>query len=433
MSRPLTVLFTNNTLAHRAGSELYVRDVALGLLDRGHTPIAYSSHLGEVAEELRRATVPVVQDLALLGRAPDLIHGQHHVETMTALLHFPGVPAVSFCHGWLPWEEMPPRFPRIFRYVAVDHTCRDRLVCEQGIPEERVRLLFNFVDLKRFSPRPPLPPRPQRALVFSNYAAESNYLPIVRQACARAGLTLDVIGLGVGTTCPRPEEMLGSYDIVFAKAKAALEALAVGCAVILCDWAGMGPMVTRTDLDRLRPLNFGIRSMPRPVTEEALLGEIARYDPVEAALVTQHIRATAGRDAALDQLLGIYDEVLEAARRAPAFDRDAEYPAAAAYLRSVSPALQRTCIEPLQRECHRLAAEIARLYHLEESHHRLLEERGQLQAEIAALQHTLSEAGRVSTLAHHLARECKHWCQRQVSRARRRAFGLRTLLRGPAQ
>src|SRR2546430_4332475 len=33
----------------------------------------------------------------------------------------------SFCHGWLPWEETPPHFPRILRYVAVDHTCRDRL------------------------------------------------------------------------------------------------------------------------------------------------------------------------------------------------------------------------------------------------------------------------------------------------------------------
>jgi len=36
--------------------------VALGLLARGHEPIACSRQLGEVAAELRRATVPVVDD-----------------------------------------------------------------------------------------------------------------------------------------------------------------------------------------------------------------------------------------------------------------------------------------------------------------------------------------------------------------------------------
>lgn len=42
----LRILITNNTLANRAGSELYVRDLATALLDGGHTPIAYSTILG---------------------------------------------------------------------------------------------------------------------------------------------------------------------------------------------------------------------------------------------------------------------------------------------------------------------------------------------------------------------------------------------------
>ncbi|MCA1594536.1 MAG: glycosyltransferase, partial [Acidobacteria bacterium] len=139
----LRILLTNNSLAHRAGTELYLRDLAVNLLKRGHTPIAYSANLGEMAQELRRATVPVIDDLRQLSTPPDIIHGQHHVETMTALLHFNDVPAVYFCHGWMPWEEAPPRFPRILRYVAVDDTCRDRLVCEHGIPEETTRVVLN--------------------------------------------------------------------------------------------------------------------------------------------------------------------------------------------------------------------------------------------------------------------------------------------------
>src|SRR5438132_12739991 len=99
---------------------------------------------------------------------------------MMALLRFPAVPAVYFCHGWAPWVEAPPHFPRIRRYVAVDQTCRDRLVCEHAIPEDRVRVLLNFVDLQRFKPRRPLPARPTRALFFSNYAREDTHLTAVR-------------------------------------------------------------------------------------------------------------------------------------------------------------------------------------------------------------------------------------------------------------
>src|SRR5262245_4971219 len=219
MSSGLRVLITNNTLNARAGTELYVRDIATALIERGHTPIAYSTHLGQVAEELRAATVPVIDDLRTLAAPPDIIHGHHHLDTMTALLSFPGVPAIYFCHGWLPWEEAPPRFPRILRYLAVDHTCRDRLVYEHGIAESDVAVLLNFVDTERFKPRGPLPESPKRALVFSNNANDWTYLKQVRQACERSAITLDVVGLSSGNPTKNPESILTDYDLVFAKAR----------------------------------------------------------------------------------------------------------------------------------------------------------------------------------------------------------------------
>src|SRR5205809_375952 len=54
----LRILITNNSLAMRAGSELYVRDLATALLARGLTPIAYSTELGDVARELRAPRPP---------------------------------------------------------------------------------------------------------------------------------------------------------------------------------------------------------------------------------------------------------------------------------------------------------------------------------------------------------------------------------------
>jgi hypothetical protein len=294
-----------------------------------------------VAEEIRAATVPVVSSLDGLP-PPDVIHGQHHLDTMVALLHFPGVPAIYVCHGWLPWEELPPRFPRILRYVAVDHTCRDRLVFERGIAEDRVRLLFNWVDLERFRPRCPLPKRPKRALVFSNYATEESPLRAVRKACARAGIVVDVLGSGVDEACAKPEAVLGNYDIVFSKGRAALEALAVGSAVILCDAMGAGPMVTMGNVDRLRPLNFGIRALCNPVNADLLAREIACYNPLDAFEVSKHIRASAGRESALDELVSVYQEVTDEHHRGLEDDLIAEERAAAAYLCELLPRLKQS-------------------------------------------------------------------------------------------
>jgi len=331
----LRILITNHGLKERAGSELYVRELALWLLRNGHSPIVYSSKLGEVASEIRQATVPVVDDLADLAVQPDLIHGQHHVETMTALLHFPHTPAVFFCHGWLPWEETPPHFPRILRYVAVDDTCRDRLVCEHGIEEEVVRVILNFVDLKRFVPRGELSAKPRRALVFSNSASETTYVANVREACRRAGISLDVVGSKAGRTSERPEKILGQYDIVFAKARCALEALAVGTAVVLCDQAGVGPMVTTTELERLRRLNFGIRTLQESVDSDTLEKEIARYDATDAMEVSRRVRRACGSEEALSEIVALYKEVIADYKQRPMPDLEAESRAAAAYLRQL--------------------------------------------------------------------------------------------------
>lgn len=329
----LTVLIANATLATLTGTETYVRDLALGLLRKGHNPIVYSPELGHIAKELRRATIPVTDDLTFVGTAPDIVHGNHNTELITALLHFPGTPAVFFCHSWTDWISSPPSHPRIVTYLAVDDTCRDRLVLENGIPAERVRVRLHGVDLDRFEPRAPLPKRPARALVFSNNANQWTHLNAIREACKRAGIELDVVGSGVNASNANPELLLADYDLVFAKARCALEALAVGTAVILCDAAGSGPLVTSGDLERLQRLNFGIRTLTEKVDPDLLLDQIARYDPVDAAEVSRRIRTTSDLDGVVDDAIALYYEVIEEFRARPTPDPREENLAAAEFLR----------------------------------------------------------------------------------------------------
>jgi len=328
----IRVLITNHTLASRSGTETYVRDLALGLLRRNHQPVVYSPELGPIARELRHATVPVVDRIDQLGSRPDIIHGNDGPGLISALLHFPGVPAAFFCHSWSERPSQPPLFPRILRYVAVDELCRDRVTAENGVPDDRVRVLLNAVDLERFQPRPPLPERPRRALMYRATPTERSYVATLEAACRRAGVELDV-GRGGEAT---PELLLRNYDLVFAKARCALEALAVGTAVVLCDVVGSGPMVTAQELNDLRRLNLGRRTLRAPVDADLLSEQIARYDPHDAAVVSSRIRETASRDALVDEILDLYREIadeysggtdgdllpLEEARAAAAYIRD---------------------------------------------------------------------------------------------------------------
>ena len=52
---------------------------------------------------------------------------------MLALLRFADVPAIYVCHDWCRQNDFAPRFPRILRFDAIDDTCCDRLICEDGI------------------------------------------------------------------------------------------------------------------------------------------------------------------------------------------------------------------------------------------------------------------------------------------------------------
>jgi len=385
--RPLRVLVTNNTLDQRAGSELYARDIALALVRLGHLPVVYSPVLGPVAEELERETIPVIDDLDRLGAPPDIIHGHHHHETMTAGLRFPDRPMIYVCHGWLPWEERPPLFPTIRRYVAVDDLCRERLLTTAGIDEATVTTIYNFADADRFRARPPLPERPKSALVFSNYAAGMN--EEIRAACHAAGIEkVDLVGNAAGNPTALPEELLQRYDIVFAKGRSAIEALVCGCAVVVADYSRFAGLVTLQNLDELRRLNFGVRTLQHPITDAALRPVLERYDAADAAAVSAKMRTEATLNGAVERYVSLYRDVLDGwdpASDAPSAEEATRY--AARYLRWLSPTIKDRW--RVQQHARRMESEVEALRATgERSSARL----GAIEDENAALAREIEEA-----------------------------------------
>jgi hypothetical protein len=304
--RALRVLLTNIILTGRTGTEIVTRDLAIGLLRRGHRPMVYAPEArGGLVDELRAASIPVVDDIAAIAVPPDIIHGHHNAPLATAIARFPDAPAIFVCNDFTAWHDAPPHLPSIRRYVAIDETNADRLTVESGIAPERVAIHLNAVDLRRFpaSDRR-LPDKPLRALAFVKHTA---HLHALIAACDARGIALDIAGTAAGTRIDAPEKVLPHYDLVFTSALSALEAMACGCAVIACDARGVAGFVTPERFARWRRLNFGLRSFARPVTASVLVEEVDLYDPSAASAVAAIVRETAGMDELVDRYVALYE------------------------------------------------------------------------------------------------------------------------------
>jgi hypothetical protein len=306
----VNILITNHGLDARAGTELYVRDLALGLKATGHTPVCFAPVLGTVADEISAAGIEVTDTLDGLA-APDILHCHHHHTTALACLALPETPALFVCHGVLPWQEAPlARFSNIRRWAAVSEACRRKLL-DAGVPDDRIVLRLNGFDAARFTFGAPAvndADRRAQALLFSNIAQPVDLLPF-RAACAAHGMRLDHAGRA-GKTITTPERELPRYGLVFAKGRAAIEAMASGCAVILADYGKTGPLVTTANFDALRRENFGIAVITDPPDEAALREAITRIDWDDAAKVSARIRAEAPFANTVAEYLADYEDIL---------------------------------------------------------------------------------------------------------------------------
>lgn len=386
--RPLTILLVVAHLAHRSGLSLYVQNLATELHRRGHRPIVYSSRNGAVAAQLRNSTIPVLDQLDAMGVAPDVIHGNNYSETLLALLHFPSSPAVFTCHGWASAKNRPPSHPRIRRFVPVDQTCRDRLLYEHAVPPELIEVQYNFVDMARFAPRPPLPTRPSRAFVFGT-KLKPEHLQLITEECERRGVTLHVLG---SESIDNPEIILRDYDLVFARGRCALESMAVGAALIVCGREGMGPMATTQNFDELRSLNFGMRALRAPVTREDVVRVVETYDAADAMAVSRRLRAQASLDGAVTEMLATYTAVIDE-HRATVYDRREEDLAIARFVAEVEAQAQRD--RERTREVRNRLAEVKAQAHRDREQWRskleqLQARHGRLKSKLKKTQHELA-------------------------------------------
>ncbi|MET4579401.1 glycosyltransferase involved in cell wall biosynthesis [Ottowia thiooxydans] len=291
---------------------MVILDLAKEFRRRGHFPIAFSTKLGQIEKELKQACIPVVSNLDAIGNAPDIIHGQHHLEAMAAMAYFHDTPAVYVCHGWFPWVETPPVFSNIKKYVAVGELTREHISNSCAVKREDISIIPNFVDLEKFEVRKSINKVPVNAAIFGNgIGKNSTLVRSVAEACNLAGMKrLDLFGLRSGNPINNPQEVLPNYDIVFSVGRCAIEAMAVGSAVIICDESGVAEMVRPENMSAMFG-RFGSSSLRKErLNADFLCREIRKYDAAGVRQVTDWIREKVDLRHAADRYESVYREAI---------------------------------------------------------------------------------------------------------------------------
>ncbi|RBP43682.1 hypothetical protein DES53_10581 [Roseimicrobium gellanilyticum] len=337
----MKLLLTNDELHEvRGGTQVFISDLAIALQERGHTVAVYAWLRGSVSAALEAQGVAVLESPQACAFVPEVIHGQHHLATMTALCAFPSAPAIYHCHGYGPWQERPPRHPRIARYVGMAEAMRHWLAVEAGRPQEDICILPNSVHLGRFRNVRQLCQRPRRALLYGNAFIPAHHVSRIQQACERAGTHLDKLGAPFGNAITAPEDVLPEYDLVFAIGRSALEAMACGCAVMPCSVRGCGPIINPESLEAWGRRNFTVPGDIFPMEVKRVEKEIRSFDPGKASEVTRRVRARYSFDGTCTQLEALYTEVLATWTTAPPPDALAENRAISSYLATLGPLIK---------------------------------------------------------------------------------------------
>jgi len=240
---------------------------------------------------------------------PDVLHCQHTLESMGLLEMFPEIPALFMVHDSRSWHDRVPTVSRLSALVAVDDVCLERIIRETGLPSNQCDVIHNSVDMSLFSPRGPLPDRPLKAAIFTSNAANDHHVQAVREVCGRLGIALDELGPAAGRFVTDPENWLPSYDLVFGKGRCALEAMAVGCAVILIGSEGVGELVTPDNFHEFKKRNFGFSLLLPGMDQNFLEDQIRSYSASKASEVQKLVHRFCTLDIMVEAFQQLYAEL----------------------------------------------------------------------------------------------------------------------------
>ncbi|MDB5079370.1 MAG: hypothetical protein JWP00_1294 [Chloroflexi bacterium] len=306
------ILFTNNTLDNLAGSELYIYDLAREYKRRGLQVTCFTLKPGKISERLEKVGIRTTGDLSSVTDV-DLIHAHHRLEFKLAAAYFPQVPLVHASLGPNhPYERPTGGKAIITCNIAISQLIKRILIEHEGICPGKIEVVPNFVNLERFSATRRIEKKPKRVLLLSNYFKEEE---AVRKACeAAGGLELTWIG-AASTPVWEVEKYIEQADIIVGKGQSALQAMAMGRAVVVFGPIYSDGLVTAENFEAMAACNFnGMSAMleqdvpPQKMGVVELAAEFNKFDRDSAEALRDRVRAEFNVGRVAGKLLAIYEQ-----------------------------------------------------------------------------------------------------------------------------
>lgn len=151
----MKILFVCNNFNYLSGSPLYVYELTRVLAKRGHEITLASEFGGIIAEKAVKNGVKLIH-LSDLNRDMDfdIIHCQQSMPTSQALARTKDtIPAIATIHSEYGYED-PFVHPRIKKWIAIRPSIKQKLIDENGIPDDLIEVVYNPVDPERFNTKP---------------------------------------------------------------------------------------------------------------------------------------------------------------------------------------------------------------------------------------------------------------------------------------
>jgi hypothetical protein len=276
----------NFCMARAGGAEVHLLTLGEQLRRLGHEATIYAVELGPYADYVRQHGFDVAGELGELPSECDVVLAQDTIVSHDLMARYPqALQTFRICSDLYDFAQ-PPQLPGATDLVLVlsDRYARLAQACAVQAPLQRLRVP---IDTNRVVPIGSIRARPKRAVVLGNYGSRRE---LVRETWSRLGIEVTEIG-GAKQRYDLSAALAG-VDIVVAKSRAALDAMACGRAVYIYDFIGGDGWVTPDNYAALEADNFAGHGTSRVIDGAALERDLADYDPAMGAvnrdLVVQH-------------------------------------------------------------------------------------------------------------------------------------------------
>ena len=147
----MKILITNNSLSELAGSEMFVYELAKGLVDLKHKVSVFIfkeiTKDAIIPAKLKKLGVKIINNVDDLAQEYDVIHC-HHNTTANIIHHrYPDTPKIFVSHGWVFPICVPNTDFKFDKIIAVSEEVKMNL---EKAGHKDIEIINNPIDINRF-------------------------------------------------------------------------------------------------------------------------------------------------------------------------------------------------------------------------------------------------------------------------------------------